>query len=93
MGAMGNAALATHLAEKNIQVVSVDDDAEFSKDRLHGIISEDNVVRYTRAYSAMPELAVYGAEKKQVGECKGRHQYVNIDGAWICRHEDCKKKL
>lgn len=84
------------LREMGVQVISVEDVAtmetlktqrDIQKAKMETILVDD-IHRYTRH----PELSVYPQEKKRTKLCK-RHEYVMVEGQYVCRHEICQHKM
>ena len=63
---------------KNDEVVIVDSPSDLKNIE----IKEPLILPYTNPYSKLQELNTYGSKKFI---CKGKHQYKEINGKWICQ--------
>ena len=54
-----------------------------SSDEVPELLSKDNKYLITDPYVGLAPMGYYGQSKPFV--CKGKHQYENTNGQWICQ--------
>ena len=83
IGALGSTVMLNKLKEefKDDEIVIVDSPSDLKEKGLE--IKEPLTLPYTNPYSKFQELTPYRGEKEFI--CKGKHQYREVNGRWICQ--------